>query len=110
MRRNLLWLSVLAGLTMPSMQAFDLSLHAQADSLQEDAHPTDTSRFLPWSLTMWGQHRSNTIDHQLGQLLVRGGNIDRTLVDAARAAQGGDMGGFGFSTLRGSCEIGRAHV
>jgi len=48
MRRNLLWLSVLAGLTMPSMQAFDLSLHAQADSLQEDAHPTDTSRFLPW--------------------------------------------------------------
>jgi len=47
---------------------------------------------------MWGQHRSNTMDHQLGQLLVRGGNIDRTLVDAARAAQGGDMGGFGFSS------------
>ena len=71
---------------------------AQQEFEPQDAMPIDTSRFLPWSLTVWGQHRSNTMDHQLGQLLVRGGNIDRTLVDAARIAQGSDMGAFGFSS------------
>lgn len=88
---------LLAWLSVPLACA---SLHPKSwvDSTLSASEPRDSSRFLPWSLTMWGQHRSNTMDHQLGQLLVRGGNIDRTLVDAAREIQGGDMGSFGFSS------------
>ncbi len=71
---------------------------AWTDSTAIDDETSDKSSFLPWSLTVWGQHRSNTMDHQLGQLLVRGGNIERSLVDAARKVQGGQMGTFGFSS------------
>ncbi|MDA0913090.1 MAG: hypothetical protein O2818_01915 [Bacteroidetes bacterium] len=51
---------------------------------------------LPWKLTIWGQHRSNTLDHELGKLFIQGGHIDRTLVEEARTAQGADRGAFGF--------------
>jgi hypothetical protein len=53
---------------------------------------------IKWDATVWGQHRSNALDHELGRLLVRGGHIDRSLVESARAAQGGDMGAFGFTS------------
>lgn len=53
---------------------------------------------LVWDAAVWGQHRSNALDHELGRLLVRGGAIDRSLIDAARSAQGNEMGAFGFSS------------
>ena len=28
---------------------------------------------LPWKLTILGQHRSNTLDHELGKLFIQGG-------------------------------------
>ena len=53
---------------------------------------------LTWDATAWGQHRSNALSHELGRLLVRGGHIDRSLVESARSAQGGDMGAFGYTS------------
>jgi hypothetical protein len=53
---------------------------------------------LTWDATAWGQHRSNALSHELGRLLVRGGHIDRSLVEAARTAQGGEMGAFGYTS------------
>lgn len=59
--------------------------HAQLDS-------------IPWTVTLWGQHRSNTLDHEMGRKLVRGGFIDRTMAEAAGDVQGGEMGTFGYAT------------
>ena len=53
---------------------------------------------LTWDATAWGQHRSNALSHELGRLLVRGGHIDRSLVEATRTAQGGEMGAFGYTS------------
>jgi len=53
---------------------------------------------LVWDAAVWGQHRSNALDRELGQLLVRGGSIDRSLIEVARSAQGNEMGAFGFSS------------
>ena len=50
-----------------------------------------------FSATAWGQHRSNTLDHELGGILMRGGAIGRELIESALASQSGDMGAFGFS-------------
>ena len=53
---------------------------------------------LTWDATAWGQHRSNALSHELGRLLVRGGHINRSLVEAARTAQGDEMGSFGYTS------------
>jgi len=53
---------------------------------------------IPWSVTVWGQHRSNTLDHEMGRKLVRGGFIDQPMIQAAGETQGGDMGSFGYAT------------
>lgn len=53
---------------------------------------------VAWDAAVWGQHRSNALDHELGRLLVRGGSIDRSLIEAARSAQGNEMGAFGFAS------------
>ncbi len=52
---------------------------------------------LTWNATGWGQYRSNALSHELGRLLFRGGHIDRSPVDSAQAAQGGEMGAFGYT-------------
>lgn len=53
---------------------------------------------LVWDAAVWGQHRSNALDRELGQLLVRGGSIERSLIEAARSTQGNELGAFGFSS------------
>ncbi|MAI22469.1 MAG: hypothetical protein CL828_00270 [Crocinitomicaceae bacterium] len=53
---------------------------------------------LTWNATAWGQYRSNALSHELGRLLFRGGHIDRSLVDSAQEAQGGEMGAFGYTS------------
>ena len=53
---------------------------------------------LTWEATAWGQHRSNALSNELVGLLIRGGHIDRTLVESAQAAQAGEMGAFGFTS------------
>jgi hypothetical protein len=68
-----------------AFMAFTCALHAQLDS-------------LTWDATAWGQHRSNALSHELGRLLVRGGHIDRSLIDAARLAHEGEMGAFGYTS------------
>ena len=53
---------------------------------------------LTWEATAWGQHRSNALSGELGGLLIRGGQIDRTLVESAQAAQAGEVGTFGYTS------------
>lgn len=53
---------------------------------------------LTWEATAWGQHRSNALSNELVGLLIRGGHIDRTLVESAQAAQAGEMGAFGYTS------------
>lgn len=51
-----------------------------------------------WSATVWGQYRSNAVDHEFGNTLLRGGSINRDLIESALVQQNGDMGSFGFSS------------
>ena len=75
-----------------------IALLSCVDSHAQQENETVEEGFMgPYSITAWGQHRSNTLDHTLGNLLLRGGFIDRELVDAARLSQGSDMGTFGAS-------------
>ena len=53
---------------------------------------------LTWEATAWGQHRSNALSNELVGLLIRGGHIDRTLVESAQADQAGEMGAFGYTS------------
>ena len=53
---------------------------------------------LSWATTVWGQYRSNVLSQELGRLLQRGGYIERPLIEAAQAAQGINMGAFGYTS------------
>ena len=53
---------------------------------------------LTWEATAWGQHRSNALSNELAALLIRGGQIDRTLVESAQADQASEMGAFGYTS------------
>ena len=53
---------------------------------------------LTWEATAWGQHRSNALSNELTALLIRGGHIDRTLVESAQADQASEMGAFGYTS------------
>ena len=53
---------------------------------------------LTWEATAWGQHRSNALSNELAALLIRGGHIDRTLVESAQADQASEMGAFGYTS------------
>lgn len=53
---------------------------------------------IPWTLTVWGQQRSNSLDRDMGQKLFRGGHITPEMVASSSAAQGQDMGALGFTT------------
>lgn len=76
-----------------------IGFSAAMDPAAMDSAAIDSALVIrPWSITTWGQHRSNTMDHELGRMLVRGGDIDRSLVESARAVQAGDIGSFGFSS------------
>ncbi len=88
---TILFLLGLALLLIPAELAAQVEAGISVDSLVNEPFMDQ------WSATVWGQHRSNTLDHELGGILLRGGMIDRDLVESALANQKGDMGAFGFS-------------
>jgi hypothetical protein len=72
-------------------------LIAQDESVILGDSLVSESFFDQWSATVWGQHRSNTLDHKLVNIIFRGGLIERDLIESALANHKDEMGVFGFS-------------
>ncbi len=53
---------------------------------------------IPWTVTVWGQNRSNCMDRDMGNRIFRGGFIAPEMVASTGVAQGSDMGVLGLTS------------
>ncbi|MDE0979425.1 MAG: hypothetical protein OSA78_05475 [Flavobacteriales bacterium] len=72
-------------------------LIAQDESVFSGDSLVDEPFLDQWTATVWGQHRSNTLDNKWTNILFRGGLIERDLVESALGNQKAEMGAFGLS-------------
>lgn len=62
---------------------------------QEEQEPLEEVQKNPWSLSLWGQHRSNAMNQAMGSKLLRGGYIGEEQIQDVRANFEGDIGVLG---------------